>query len=354
MNATDEAARWFIAQRTGELSAEEAESFARWLGDSAANVREYLAVAELWGALPAAPSVQAASLDDEREALRSAADVTALSSASSAATARAGNVANVAAGGMATSPAATPVETTKKKRPSAAAMALAASVLIMIAAGVTVWMAHVHGNEITTRRGEQRSVGLADGSVVQVNALSQVNIDYDSHVRRIQFQEGEALFHVAKDASRPFEVITPDVTVRVLGTTFNVYRRAGETRVAVVEGKVQVLTRSGAVALTANEKASVERHGENMSKSQVAAQTATAWTQRRLIFDEEPLSEVARQFNLYNARQLSVEGELSDFHINGVFDADDPGALIAYLQQVQRVEVEEKNNGIHLRRSGPH
>lgn len=333
MNSTDEAAEWFIAQRTGKLSAEERERFIRWLGDSAANVREYLAIAELWGSLPAGADVRSASTEDLKADLHSSNAIASLSSLS-----------------------ASLIETGSRarKRFGWAQAALAACLLVAI--GGVAWLItiQVKPEEVITRRGEQRSMELPDGSVLQLNAMSHVVVTYDERARRVQLRQGEALFRVAKDSSRPFEVTTADAVVRAIGTTFNVYYRGGDTRVAVVEGKVHVLAHQEPVGLTANEAAHVSKTGP-VVRAPVEAQKVIAWTQRRLIFDEEPLAQVVDQFNLYNVEQFSLEDEeLRRLRINGVFDADDPQALVAYLQRVQSVEVEHKKNGIRLRRSNAH
>jgi transmembrane sensor len=332
MNASDEAAEWFIAQRTGELSTEERERFMRWLGDSAANVREYLAIAELWGALPAAPSVQSTSSGSLTEALKSLTPIATLSSRV---------------------PSSLWGRDKGFRRTKLLRVAACAAAFI----GAAAWfvLSHPNSNELTTGRGEQRSLELPDGSVLQLNAVSHVMVVYDAHLRRVELQEGEALFRVAKDPVRPFEVVTADTVVRALGTTFNVYHRGAGTRVAVVEGKVQVRSQAAPVALVANQTVRVGPDGQVVRAASVEARKVTAWTQRRLVFDEEPLARVVEEFNLYNVEQLAVEDEeLASFRINGVFDADDPGALLAYLERVQGVVVRKKNNGIRLTRSGPH
>jgi len=162
---------------------------------------------------------------------------------------------------------------------------------------------------------------------MELNALSHVHIAYDPHRRRIELKEGEALFHVAKDAQRPFEVATPNAVVRAIGTTFNVYHRRADTRVAVVDGRVQVLGQTQAVALGANEAADVEARGHVVRETPVAPQKATAWTQRRLIFEETPLVRVVQEFNLYNTSQLSIDA-VSEHAVFG----DNHAALLGSLR----------------------
>jgi transmembrane sensor len=60
--------------------------------------------------------------------------------------------------------------------------------------------------------------------------------------------------------------------------------------------------------------------------------------QRRLVFDDAPIARVIDEFNLYNETQLRLDdSELASLRITGVFNADDPGALVKYLERVQGV-----------------
>ncbi|MDP4820086.1 MAG: FecR family protein, partial [Saprospiraceae bacterium] len=92
---------------------------------------------------------------------------------------------------------------------------------------------------IQTTIGESLVYTLPDGSTVTLNALSSVRFDPDgwSENRSLELQ-GEAYFEVRKGSS--FEVLTPDGTITVLGTAFNVFAREGAFKVVCFEGKVRV------------------------------------------------------------------------------------------------------------------
>jgi transmembrane sensor len=93
----------------------------------------------------------------------------------------------------------------------------------------------------TTDIGEQRSIRLDDGSVVDLNSRSRIRVQYTEHQRSVELQEGQALFHVAKNPSRPFVVHTDSTNVRAVGTEFDVYKRRSGTTVTVLEGRVAVV-----------------------------------------------------------------------------------------------------------------
>ena len=77
----------------------------------------------------------------------------------------------------------------------------------------------VSGNGIyETRIGEQNSITLVDGSVIQLNTDSHIQVNYEKNQRSIVLMAGEAHFEVAKDPSRPFVVKAGDGMVRAVGT----------------------------------------------------------------------------------------------------------------------------------------
>ena len=78
---------------------------------------------------------------------------------------------------------------------------------------------------------------------------------------------------------------------------------------------------------------------------------AIAWTQRKLVFDETPLSDAVAEFNRYNSRQMIIEdASLAQFHIRGNFDAGEPDRLIQFLRDRFDADVRERGNEIRISR----
>src|SRR5690606_37574017 len=117
------------------------------------------------------------------------------------------------------------------------------------------------GQGYNTRLGELKVAPLADGSVMTLNTASRVVVDFTETRRVVRLLEGESLFDVAKDASRPFLVEAGGTEVRAVGTSFTV-RRLGDAPVQVLvrEGVVEVSRHAGGptarpVRLVANTRA---------------------------------------------------------------------------------------------------
>jgi transmembrane sensor len=105
---------------------------------------------------------------------------------------------------------------------------------------------------------------------------------------------------------------------------------------------------TGALFLSAGEQvtvtpaAMIESHHADLT-------VATAWTQRKLIFDGSKLSDVVEEFNRYNRRQLILEGNaLSDFHVSGVYSSTDPASLLRFLSEQSGVKITEGENDIRI------
>jgi transmembrane sensor len=207
-----------------------------------------------------------------------------------------------------------------------------------------------------TEVGEQKTLKLADGSLIRLNAVSRVVVDFDDSVRLVRLAEGEALFTVAHDTTRPFIVVTDTARVRAVGTQFNVYRNdASGTRVAVIEGVVQVSTGNptatpSPLQLKAGDEAAID-HGRIQKAARPDIERAVSWTHRKLMFPGNELREIVEQFNRYNDKPIRIETpELDSRRMSGVFDADDPAPLLDHLASDPRVEVIRGNDAIVIRR----
>lgn len=122
---------------------------------------------------------------------------------------------------------------------------IAASVLIILTVGL--WFhfgSHINMVTYSTGYAEWKTITLPDGSVVKLNANSTLRHlkNWESQRVRMVWLEGEAFFDVQKmmDLDREFKVITKDLGVEVLGTSFNVHARGQQTRVFLEEGKVKL------------------------------------------------------------------------------------------------------------------
>lgn len=199
-----------------------------------------------------------------------------------------------------------------------------------------------------------RRMDLPDGSVAKLNGTSRIEIDFTAAERRVRLTEGEAHFIVAKNPERPFYVSAGAVTVRAVGTAFNVRLASAAIEVLVTEGKVQlehavsplpagvtaaapdsapvpVARDTPPAPLIAGQRAIIDRSVAAAAAPAVAINDigpaeideALGWQTTRLVFSNTPLEEVVAGFNQFNRHQLTIgDPKLRGRTLTGVFRAD--------------------------------
>jgi transmembrane sensor len=193
-------------------------------------------------------------------------------------------------------PAAIPVTRGKSRTPR---WAVAASLLFLTVIAVT-WMAVVRSEwqVYKTDLGGFQRITLQDGSMALLNTNSEIKVKLTPARREVVLARGEALFTVAHDTRRPFDVSAADTVVRAVGTAFSV--RLGDQKqvdIIVTEGRVaidppddsldskrpQSVTLPTLSTLTAGETVTVKSRHLNVQKIATDDMTRKlAWTQGHL------------------------------------------------------------------------
>lgn len=253
-------------------------------------------------------------------------------------------------------------------RRAAAWGAIAAAAAVMVA--WFAWQRIVPVAE--TAVGAFQKLDLPDGSVVQLNTDSAIKVRFSETERRVELLRGEAHFDVAKNPARPFLVSADKVTVRAVGTAFNVRLRPESVEVLVTEGRVQVNDsvrgdtllaappeRVGTPVLERGERVRVPLAAVESSAptgvpiNEVAAvevQRALAWQERRLEFDDAPLREVVAEFNRYNQTKLVLtDPGLARRRFSGTFRADGYEPFVRLLEESFEVVSDRSGQEIFLR-----
>jgi transmembrane sensor len=339
---TDQAADWFIANRAAPTRKEQ-EAFAAWLRASPVHIEEYLSVAVVVRDLRAACADSADSLEDLLVRARDELDA--------------------------------PVEgfwPSVMRKPSGGAsyvlrtVALATVMVGVLFLGLATWWSLKSRTgtssetaqvwHFATRHGEQRTYTLPDRSVLHLNTDSVANIRYNQTDRLIRLTAGEAFFEVGHEPKRPFRVLAGSAQIVALGTQFNVRLAEHTTWVTVLQGVVaagsssssrqpqamsSLPTPAGLILVTAGQQIRIT-DGEALGKPvAIDVKRTAAWLRRQILFEHEPLQQVASEFNRYAAKPIEiVTPALQDLEISGVFATDDTDAFIAFLRSLDGVHVE--------------
>jgi transmembrane sensor len=332
-----EASAWFIEFRSGDMTAADRARFYEWLRRSPEHIQAYLEIAEGWAELPTSdPDHQLDILALIKRARESQEDT------------------------VVQLPAREPARRPYRRGSIRAWAASLAGVALIL--GAALWVLLYQANTYRTGVGEQRMVRLLDGSIVELNALSNIRVRLSQTAREVDLRAGQALFRVAKDPARPFLVHSDGTTVRAVGTQFDVYRKSAGTTVTVLEGRVAVAEATSALdqpggdsqkplVLVAGEQVTVSASEHTIRKPQKHADAAAAiaWVQKRLIFEDTPLAEVAEEFNRYNTRRLViVDRRLQSVGISGVYSSTDPDSLLGFLRAQPNIELTETDREIRV------
>ena len=228
----------------------------------------------------------------------------------------------------------TPLDTRPKSPTLWPKLAVAAGLTGALALGFYSWDPTLQQSadidRYVTRIGEQKSVDLADGSVITLNTATELLVEITDDTRQLTLKRGEAYFDVASD-TRPFIVELGNRAVSVLGTEFNIYRSPERFTLAVTEGVVSIhqaheqpdlgaplldppegeilrLKSAGQRRVTAGLVAEFD-----VEKQQLSAyrnqhiERLHGWRKGVIRFDAVPLSVVVQELNRYSAKKILIE-----------------------------------------------
>ena len=147
--------------------------------------------------------------------------------------------------------------------------------------------------EVTTGRGEEKTVILPDGTSVNLNSLSRIVYPgtFSGECRAVTL-EGEALFNVTTTGI-PFIVSTESMRIEVLGTSFDVRAYSGKpARTVLLRGSVRISSGSGDRILSPGQMATVHGEEGNIRIDEVDADFYTSWTRGKIFFRDERLEDI--------------------------------------------------------------
>ena len=325
---SQQAADWWVAFRDVDASAAEKHEFVEWVTRGPERVEACLHVARVHAAATRADVrwPQTSAEDLVRDALAPPDDSV-----------------------VPLRPHVRPKRDEERRRPTLRWVAgLAASVVI--AACLGWWLTLSRPDQLQTKVGEQRSVLLADGSRVTLNTASKIEVRLQADHRVVELLQGEVLFEVAHDVQRPFDVHAGNVVVRVVGTQFDIDRRATRTAVTVVEGRVAMIAAGSRTenlpVLSAGDRVVVYGSGPVALEHDVNLAETTAWTQHQLVFHHRPLGEVADEFNRYNVGRIEIRSpSLREQEVTGTFRPNDVASFVAVLAGIPDVHVVDDGAG---------
>ncbi|TMV17566.1 FecR family protein [Rhizobium sp. RM] len=282
--ARDEALTWFVRINSGDATEGERSDHKVWLASDPMNCAEYVKLGGIWSDLDRIA-------DPRKVASRQTTD--------------------------------RPLSSRRAFLVGGASALAAATVALVV--GPPDFLASDH----FTGTGEFRSVVLADGTKVELDAHTAIALNYSDTTRTVHLLRGRAFFDVAKDADRPFEVMAAGGSTTALGTRFVVHEWSGAVTVSVEESAVSVLGPDSSNAVL-NAGQYVTYDDNRLGNVQpVDVESELAWRRGKLIFEDRPLRQVLADVNRYRSGTIQVtDSRLLNMRVSGIFDISNPDGVL--------------------------
>ncbi|MBR0644208.1 FecR family protein [Plastoroseomonas hellenica] len=176
--------------------------------------------------------------------------------------------------------------------------------------------------------GERRSLILPDGSRLDLDSATSLDVAFDARRRRIRLHDGRIHAEVAADPDRPFEVEAAGGRVLALGTGFDLRRDGDAVQVVVTEHSVELAIPGQAPLQVAAGQRAGYGPGRLDPPAPADLRSETAWRRGQLIFHGRPLGEVAAEMGRYNRGWIVfTDATLRRRPVTGVFPTNDPAAF---------------------------
>jgi transmembrane sensor len=242
---------------------------------------------------------------------------------------------------------------------------LVAACLVVAGMGaVSILQLLPHSQVYDTAVGGQRTINLEDGSSIQLNTNSQVEVRYSPKARDLRLIRGEAYFEVAPNKQRPFSVYAHEGVVRAVGTAFVVRLSGDRVEVTVTKGKVELaafthpVTDASLVRIAAIPRKPLTMvsatHGtteiavldqahliEHLDLAAPEVSRKLAWRQGMLVFNGETLPNVLADVSRYTDVQIEIaDPTLNSLKIGGYFKVGEVDPMLEALESSFGVRVD--------------
>ena len=206
---------------------------------------------------------------------------------------------------------------------------------------------------IATGPGEHRLIHLQDGTQIALNGGSRLILDKQNG-RTARLEQGEAMFSVVHDETRPFTVDAGGARMLDLGTRFDVMRTARGSEVSVAEGAVLYDPNGAAVRLGAGKMLRRSDASQLVEVSQVDPASVGAWRSGHFVYRDTPLWRVAEDMARATGRAVTVDPGVANRAFTGAIVIPARRAAFPdHLGAVLDVTVAQQGNGLYLKARAP-
>ncbi|UTW44552.1 FecR domain-containing protein [bacterium SCSIO 12696] len=319
----DQACAWVVRLRADNVAESVLEQFADWLTTTPQHRQAFDQVAEMWGDLGIASQLPLSAVNPAQKA-----------------------------------------DTSEKPSSWLAklfgwkpigGLAVATAVAVAVTLGV---ISPAQPDIYQTTVGESLAVTLDDGSKIELNTNSTLEVQYKDDLRWLHLVSGEAYFSVAKDKQRPFVVELDGAQARAVGTEFNIFKDvANSAEITVTEGTVQVTNArqpSLPKFVEAHQAITFDSKGGLQNLRTADSDIITAWRQSQIVFDNTPLSDVISTLNRYSKTPIELTAaDSAKAPISGTFSTERPLETAQAVAEALTLTAVLKDNRLQLEPANP-
>ena len=191
---------------------------------------------------------------------------------------------------------------------------------------------------------------LPDGSIVTLNKNSVLSYPgkFKGDNRSISLQ-GEAFFEVTPDKSKPFIITVNDITVRVVGTSFNIKSTNGNTEVIVTTGIVEVIKKDKSIVLHPDDKLVIKNADSVLQKEKQTDQLYNYYRTREFKCDNTPLWKLVEVLNqAYDAKIIIENNKLRNLPLTTTFNNESLDNILEVIRETFKISVIKSGDTIIL------
>lgn len=208
-------------------------------------------------------------------------------------------------------------------------------------------------NTLLTQQGMECNITLSDGTKIHLNAQSRLTYPVCfSGENRVVHVEGEAYFDIVHDSEHPFIVQTPNTSIQVTGTSFNVraYNDEPIESTTLVSGAIKINCGKEEIDLTPNQQFVYDKKSHQTSLSDVNTELYTSWKSGAFIFMNVPLDNIMSYLSKWYGFSYSFDDATTkNIRIGAYLNRyESMNPIIDMIKSLNLVDIKQKGSVLHI------
>lgn len=231
---------------------------------------------------------------------------------------------------------------------------IAASILLIVFFSLNGFFNNVPDTRVSmqTNHASRSEIVLPDGSVVKLNSGSNISYTYnkDRNMREVKFQ-GEGFFNVSKNNTAFVISLDNGVTVKVMGTKFNLkaYRDDRVVQTSLVEGCVEMTHKNKKIRMKPGEMVAFNKDTKDLAYVDGDLSHSYGWMNNKIYMENMSLGEVCKYLErIYNVNIFVQENLKTQISYNGVIKEETIVDVLNALAQLSDINYNIDGKNIYI------